>query len=131
MIALALHLLSAIFWAGSTFAAVRTGARGDGLRALLRPQAGAALVAILTGGFLWHRLHAQAFTGVERTLAVGAVCALLAFVIQVGWVAPALRRPRAGEVEQGQADRRARVGYRLAALLLAVTVVAMGVARFM
>ena len=48
VIALSLHVLSSVFWAGSSFTLARTG--GLGGEKLFRPQMGAALVAILTGG---------------------------------------------------------------------------------
>ncbi len=45
IIALSLHVLSSVFWAGSSFALARTG--GLGGEKLLFPQIGAATVAIL------------------------------------------------------------------------------------
>lgn len=48
VIALSLHVLSSVFWAGSSFALARTG--GAGGEQLVFPQLGAATIAILTGG---------------------------------------------------------------------------------
>ena len=45
-----LHILSGVFWAGSTFALARTGATTADQ--LFRPQMGAAVVAVITGGVL-------------------------------------------------------------------------------
>src|SRR5215831_7452178 len=45
---LVLHVLSGVFWAGSTFALARTG--GASAHQMLRPQMGAAVVALITGG---------------------------------------------------------------------------------
>ena len=56
VIALSLHLLASIFWAGSTFTLARSG--GQGAEALFRPQMGAATVAVLAGIYLWSQLHA-------------------------------------------------------------------------
>ncbi|MHC2673783.1 hypothetical protein ACVI1J_005946 [Bradyrhizobium diazoefficiens] len=52
VIALSLHVLSSVFWAGSSFALARTGAAGG--EQLVGPQLGAAMIAILTGGYLGH-----------------------------------------------------------------------------
>ncbi|MGY4318547.1 hypothetical protein [Bradyrhizobium sp. JR3.5] len=51
IIALSLHVLSSVFWAGSSFTLARTG--GLGGEKLLVPQIGAATVAIVTGATLW------------------------------------------------------------------------------
>ena len=47
IIALSLHILSAVFWAGTSFTLARTG--GAGGEQLFRPQMGAAVIAVLTG----------------------------------------------------------------------------------
>jgi hypothetical protein len=52
-----LHVLSGVFWAGTTFALTRLS--GDQETVLFRPQMGAALIAILTGASLWHHLRAD------------------------------------------------------------------------
>ena len=71
MVAISLHVLAAVFWAGSTAALARTG--GSETRRLFRPQMGAAAVAVLTGGYLWHVVHAGAVGPVERSLMIGAL----------------------------------------------------------
>jgi hypothetical protein len=77
----ALHVLSSVFWAGSTF----TLAHAGGVRAerLFRPQIGAAIVAVITGAALWHYLHEGSFGISEQILATGAACAIIAAGIQV------------------------------------------------
>ena len=47
MFTVAMHVLSGIFWAGSTFALAHIG--GAGAEQLARPQLGAAAFAVLTG----------------------------------------------------------------------------------
>jgi hypothetical protein len=47
IVALVLHVVSGVFWAGSTFALARSSATQA--REFLRPQLGAAAVAIVTG----------------------------------------------------------------------------------
>lgn len=127
-IALAAHVLSAVFWAGSTFTLVRLS--GLGGERLVLPQAGAAAVAILTGGYLWHTLHGDSFGTFEQVLLCGAVAALVAILLQtsvgVGTLA-ALRRDR---LDDKSAQRRIATAQRFAAGLLAITVTCMVIARY-
>ena len=128
VIALSLHVLSSVFWAGSSFTLARTG--GAGGEQLFGPQMGAAVVAILTGGYLGHLVHAGAFGTAEQVLAAGAVAALIAAGVQVAIGGRAIRQLLAGKV--GAADARARIAtaQRVAAVLLAVTAVCMRAARY-
>src|SRR3569623_326510 len=80
VIALSLHVLSSVFWAGSSFALARTG--GAGGEQLVFPQLGAATIAILPGGYLGHAVHDGSFGTTEHVLVFGAVCALIALGIQ-------------------------------------------------
>lgn len=56
---LCLHVVTSMFWAGTTF----TLARDDGIaaEALFRPQMGAAVAAFLTGAVIWHFWHRPAY----------------------------------------------------------------------
>ena len=56
---IAVHVLSGVFWAGTTFAL----ARGQGLSAesLRKPQLGAAAVAVVSGALLGHLTHPGLF----------------------------------------------------------------------
>lgn len=85
IILIALHTLSGVFWAGSTFTLARSG--GGGSEALFRPQMGAAVVAVLTGIGMWHLLHAGNFALGEKVLAGGALAAIVAAGIQVPCIA--------------------------------------------
>ena len=123
IIALSLHILAATFWAGTTFVLARTG--GKGAEALLRPQIGAATVAVLTGAYLGHLLHAGSFQAPEKLLAAGAACALIALAVQV-LLALGLR----GRIVDDNSTNRIAAGERLAAVLLAVTTVCMAAARY-
>jgi len=110
MLLLSLHVLSATFWAGSTFVLARTG--GGGIDALRRPQFGAAGVAIATGAPLAAVLHGGAFGRQEQVLAVAVVAAVLALVVQI-------------------VDRRAPArSQRIAGGLLLVTILGMVIARY-
>ncbi|MET3666276.1 hypothetical protein [Caulobacter sp. 1776] len=117
IIVIALHVLSSVFWAGSTFAMARVG--GTEAPRLFGPQMGAAGVAVLTGGALWGLLHRGGFGTSEAVLAGGALAALLALAVQVLGVGRGLR---AGSPVAGP--------YRASAGLLAITIVCMAIARY-
>jgi len=127
LLTLTLHLLSGVFWAGSTFALARTAAASADR--LFGPQIGAATVAIMTGGYLWHLLH-PVFGSQEHILALGALCAILAVSAQAALCGPALRQLKRADHEAPQFQARAALGHRVAAGLLAVTVICMAVARY-
>src|SRR5258708_28817122 len=99
IIALSLHVLSSVFWAGSSFTLARTGGVGGEL--LFRPQMGAAVIAVLTGGYLGHLVHEGTFGTAEQILAVGAVAALVAAGGQGAIGGPALTGPRRGPPPEG------------------------------
>src|SRR3989442_11722098 len=80
IITLSLHVLSSVFWAGSSFTLARTG--GAGGEQLIGPQMGAAVVTILTGAYLGRSVHARMFGTAEQILAVGAPTALGAAAVQ-------------------------------------------------
>jgi uncharacterized membrane protein len=128
MIAIALHVLAAASWAGTTFAMARL--RGDGSERLFVPQMIAAAVAILSGGYLWRSLHQGTFETIERILGVGVACAFLALAVQVIVAGGALRKLRR-QAGDGDAQRaRIAIAHRVASALLAVSVMSMAAARF-
>jgi hypothetical protein len=110
IILFAIHALGGVFWAGSTFALARSG--GEGAGKLFRPQMGAASITVLAGVGLWTILHRGAHGPMETTLAVGALCAVAAAAVQGGL------RGSPG------------LSQRIAAGLLATTVVCMVIARY-
>ena len=128
IIVLSLHVLAAVFWAGGTFVLARLGG-GVGPR-LRAPMLGAAIVAILTGGYLWRSLHGAAFGGPEKVLAVGVACALLAFLLQAGAGLRMRRQLARGTLSEAGTQAGMALVARLAAGLLAVTVVCMAAARY-
>src|ERR1700682_97995 len=121
-----LHVLSSVFWAGSTFALAHTG--GVQAEHLFRPQIGAATVAVITGAALWHYLHEGSVGISEQILATGAACAITAAGIQGISTGSTLRR--AGPVNSAQALRSIAIGQRAAGVLLAITIICMSVARY-
>ena len=128
LVTLVLHILSGVFWAGSTFALARTGAATAGQ--LFRPQMGAAVVAVITGGVLWHLLHPSGFSTMEQVLALGAFGAVLAAGAQGALCGRGLRQlARSGE-KDAQSKAQVALGHRIAAALLGLTVICMAAARY-
>ena len=111
IVLIGIHVLGGVFWAGSTFAIVRSG--GSGVEALFRPQMGAAALTVLAGIGLWGILHRGPLGPMEHTLALGALCAIAAAGVQ-----GAMRR------------KNPMKGQRIAAVLLAITVICMAVAKY-
>ncbi|TLY73293.1 MAG: hypothetical protein E6K49_14660 [Gammaproteobacteria bacterium] len=111
IVLVALHVVAGVFWAGSTWALARAG--GESAHKLFRPQMGAATLAILAGIGLWSILHRGARGPMEATLALGALFAIAAVSVQ-----GALRR------------KSPLLSQRIAAGLLAVTVLCMATARY-
>jgi hypothetical protein len=128
-IAISLHVLAAMFWAGTSFTLARV--NGLGSEQLFRPQMGAALLAVLTGAYLWHVTHAGAFGSVERVLALGALCAITAAGVQGAFGGSAIRRLRSGTANEAEARQRITLAQRVAACLLAVTAICMVAARYL
>lgn len=128
IVALVLHVLSGVFWAGSTFALARTG--GNQAERLFRPQMGAATVAIATGGLLGFLLHRGTPGIQEYLLGIGALCALLAAAVQ-GASARVVKQLSAADAGDAFATSSgAATSQRIAAALLAITVICMAAARY-
>jgi hypothetical protein len=125
--AISIHVLAGVFWAGSSFAMARNG--GLGAERLFAPQMGAALIVILSGGYLWKTLHEGAFGPMEKSLGLGVASAVLALAIQTGLAAPALRTLRR-VADDRVARRRLLYANRVVAILLAATTIAMAAARY-
>jgi hypothetical protein len=129
IIAISLHVLAAMFWAGTSFTLARIG--GIGGEQLFRPQMGAAAIAVLAGIYLWHVGHAGAFDPAERVLAFGALCAIIAAGVQGAIGGRAIRALRNGTADEAGVRRRIALAQRIAAGLLAVAVVCMVSARYL
>jgi hypothetical protein len=91
---------------------------------------GAALVAVITGAYLGSQLHAGGFGTPELMLAIGAACAVIAAGIQGRIGGMAIRALRQGSITDVQAQPRIAIGQRIAAPLLAVTVICMVISRY-
>jgi hypothetical protein len=128
LIVLAAHVLSSVFWAGSTFTLARLS--GLGGERLVLPQAGAAVVAILTGGYLWHTLHGTNLGPFEQVLLGGIVAALIAISLQIVVSVRTLAALRRERLDDKSAQRRIAIVQRFAAGLLAITVICMVSGRY-
>jgi hypothetical protein len=129
IVTLVLHILSGVFWAGTTFALARTGA--NQANQFFRPQMGAAVIVVATGGLLWYLVHPGSFGTTEQILAVGVFCAFVAAGIQGMSGGSALRKLSiADESEASRLRHRVATGQRVAAAFLMLTVTCMAVARY-
>lgn len=129
IVTLVLHFLSGVFWAGTTFALARTGANQTDQ--FFRPQMGAAVIVVATGGLLWYLVHPGSFGTTEQILAVGVFCAFVAAGVQGVSGGSALRKLSiAGESEASRVRHRVATGQRVAAAFLMITVTCMAVARY-
>lgn len=128
IVVIALHVMAATFWAGSTFVLARLGGAAAG--PLFRPQMGAATVAIVTGALLWWFLHRGLSGTPEWVLGTGAFAALAAVAVQATAIGPVHGRLGRDEGQGASIPVRVAIGHRVAAGLLAVTVLAMAIARF-
>ena len=91
---------------------------------------GAAVVAVITGGVLWHLLHPSGFGTMERVLALGALGAVLAAGAQGALCGPALRQLRRAGGKDARSQAQVALGHRIAAGLLTLTVICMAAARY-
>jgi hypothetical protein len=127
VITLVLHVFAIVFWAGSTFTLARFD--GAGAETLFGPQMGAAVLAIVTGGVLWGQLHKGPFGPAEQILAAGALLGIVAAGVQGALVGAARRKIAAG-MDTASLRVRMTLGNRIAAALLAASLVAMTAVRF-
>ena len=116
-LAIVLHVLPAVFWAGSTFVLARNG--GLGAEGLIVPQLGAGAVTIVVGLYVW--VTSLGMGPGPVALSLGAAFAVLAFIVQAAMVAPVRRRIASEPAARG----RAAIGERVSALLLAMALIGM------
>src|SRR5260370_33580723 len=93
IIALSLHILSAVFWAGTSFTLARTG--GAGGEQLFRPQMGAAVSAVPSGFYLAPLGPSGTFSTTQPALGAGGLAAPVpAGARGARWCPPAPTPPR-------------------------------------
>ena len=123
---LSLHLLAAVFWAGTTFTLAVTG--GAGGERLFRLQMIAAAIAVIAGLYLWGVLHPEGKAGM--IFGLGGLCAIAAAGVQGAIGGRAIRELRNGQLAQSDARARIAKAQAIAAILLALTIVFMAAARY-
>ena len=129
MATLTVHVLSGVFWAGSTSAMANLGSI-DAAR-LFPFQMGSAGLTVLTGLAMWaFELGAQFYTH-EQILLVGIVAAVIAGAVQGNVIGRARRQlPASSPADEAAIIGRIAKANRIAAGLLLVAVACMIIARF-
>jgi len=118
-----LHVVSGVFWAGSSFVLARTG--GLLVEKLAGPQFGAGVATLCMGLATWFlALRGLPPTAGMHVLGAGAACAALALIVQ-GTALPTVRTLKAAEGDLSSQRRRVAISQRVAAVLLFLTVLAM------
>ena len=127
MIVISLHVLAGALWAGSSFGLTRNG--GLDAERLFPPQMVAALLVVLTEGYLWKTLHDGAVGPMEHALGPGVGGAMIALAAQAFIGAPALGALRRNADDLAAAPSPGPVRSSRGALL-AIATVAMAAARY-
>jgi hypothetical protein len=112
MALISLHALSGVFWAGSTLALTHTSPSHRITPQLFRAQISAAVLTIAAGAALWGVAIRGAHGPMADTLAIGALCAIVAAAVQLGMRKSPL------------------TAQRIAAVLLSATVVCMVISPY-
>jgi len=117
-----------VFWAGTTI----TLARVPEIKAekFLPLQMRAVGIVMVTGALLWYFFHGAYFGSMEITLAIGIVAAFAAAGVLSAVVRSAARKLASADAgEETRLRAQMAKGQRIAAGLLVVTVICMGIAR--
>jgi hypothetical protein len=124
----ALHGVSGVYWTGAAFVLARFGPSTGGLR-LRRSQLLAATAAVASGAWLWSGRWREWEAWQAKALTLGAIAAMLAVAVQVGIGLSASRRLEGPQ--DAAARRRLRLIDGTAAILLAIALCAMVLARYL
>ncbi len=124
---LPLHMLAAVVWLG--LAVVIAMNAGKGGEKAFRPQMVAAVVAFLSGGYLWHVYYGAQFGKPQAVLGLGVLCAIAAAGVQGMMVGRARRKLKTGVLTEAVARPQIARAHQIAAGLLVITVICMAVAR--
>jgi hypothetical protein len=112
MALISLHALAGVFWAGSTLTLTHTSPSHKLTPELFRAQMSAAVLTIAAGAALWGIVIRGAHGPMANTLGIGALCAIVAAIVQV-----AMRKSPL-------------MAQRIAALLLSAAVVCMVISPY-
>jgi hypothetical protein len=124
---LPLHMLAGIAWLA--LAVVVSMNAGKGGEKAFRPEMLAAVVAFLTGLYLWHVYYGARFDAPQRVLAFGVACAIAAAGVQGAMVGRMRRRLKKGTVSEDEARPAIARGHQIAAGLLVITLICMVMER--
>ena len=116
-VVMGLHVLSGVYWAGTTIAL----ARDAEIRAekFFPSQMRSAGLVMLTGALLWYFFHGAYFGSMETVLAIGVVTAFAAALVLRSMVGSAWRQlPGADAAEQTRLRAKMARGERIAAACL-------------
>lgn len=122
------HVVGAIYWAGSTMTMACADAPPS--RRFFIAQMLVALTTVLAGGVLWCRLHAGVFAAMEQALALAAGCAVLALLVQLALVGPAVLRRRPAPTDGAARADHVAITYRISAGLLLCAGAVMSIAKY-
>ena len=129
MATLVVHVLTGVFWVGSSFGLARGGIPVAASMALRKPLRGGATVAILSGALLGYLAHRGGMGRGEMLLAAGAIFALIAFGLQLAFGLRAQKALARSGIDEALA-RGVGGADRIAALLLALTVACMAASKY-
>ena len=118
-----LHVVTGVFWAGSSFVLARLG--GLMVEKLAFPQFGAGVATLCLGLATWFlALRGLPPTPGFHVLGIGAACAVLALIVQATAL-PAVKTLKGAQGDSSPQQRRVLISQRVAAGLLLLTVLAM------
>jgi len=123
IVLIVLHVVTGVFWAGTSFVLARTG--GLLVEKLAFPQFGAGVATLCMGLATWLlALRGLPPTPGFHVLGMGAACALLALIVQASAL-PAVKTLKVAQGGSSPQQRRVLISQRVAAGLLLLTVLAM------
>ncbi|WP_250627233.1 hypothetical protein [Pinirhizobacter soli] len=118
-----LHVVTGVFWAGSSFVLARMG--GLLVEKLAFPQFGAGVATLCLGMATWFlALRGLPPTPGFHVLGIGAACAVLALIVQASAL-PAVKTLKGAQGDSSPQQRRVLISQRVAAGLLLLAVLAM------
>jgi hypothetical protein len=124
---LPLHMLAGLAWLAA--AVVVSMNAGKGGEKLFAPQMGAALVAFVSGGYLWHVFYGAQFGPAQKVLTAGVLAAIVAAGVQGALIGRAKRALTKGTLAEQPARARIALAHQIAAGFLIVTALCMVMAR--
>ena len=123
IVLIVLHVVTGVFWAGTSFVLARTG--GLLVEKLAFPQFGAGVATLCMGLATWLlALRGLPPTPGFHVLGMGAACAVLALIVQASAL-PAVKTLKVAQGGPSPLQRRVLISQRVAAGLLLLTVLAM------